>query len=487
MRHVAPHRWADAFAGKLSPRDAAAIDSHAEDCAKCARARDRIKAAQGAFADIRSEAAPEVRWDRIRAQVYWETSSQIRLERIKQPRRASFAVPLAAVGAVAGLVIAVASGSIPRGLRRGVDEPAVPVAATDSGEVGVLTLVRGDVTVDGHSAVDAFAYPLGTASEIRTGSGEVSVQFGDGSAFAVGPRSVLRMREFDRHAIALEIDGRIDVEVAPRAPGQKFVVIAGSRTVEVRGTGFRVERLGDAVAVACRHGRVAVKDDHGELEVGAGEAVDVPVGATIDQVGVRDLATSELAELATAAPHRLAVWAERDAMTSLTTALSVAAPDDRAVRVDGAEVGQGPLTMRVVSGRHLVETELDGVWVSAGWVDVHGDPVAVSAGVEAVATEPSKKVDVPKADPGASTRVRRRQLGKQLPAVRGCARKLHKSGFDDIYVVVELSIDSNGAVRFANVVDTDVPGDTAKCVRDKVAAMQFPPGPVATWRERIEP
>src|SRR4029078_4014301 len=100
----------------------------------------------------------------------------------------------------------------------------------------------------------------------------------------------------------------------------------------------------------------------------AGEAVAVPIGATIGQVGVRDLATSELAELAAAAPHRLSVWAERDAMTSLTTALSVATPADRGGRGDGAEVGQGPLTVRVVSGRHLVETELDGVWVSAGWV-----------------------------------------------------------------------------------------------------------------------
>jgi hypothetical protein len=485
MKHVAPHRWADAIAGKLSPRDAGAIATHADACEKCARARDRIKAAHAAFADIRATPAPEVKWDRVRAQVYWETSSQLRLERIKQPaRRASFAVPIASLGAIAALVAAVASGSVPRGRRAQPDAYPGPIAAAgDSREVGVLTLVRGDATVDGKSAVDAFAHPLRAASEIRTGSGEVSVQFGDGSAFAVGPRSVLRLREFDRKAISLEIDGRLDVDVAPRAPGQRFVVIAGSRTVEVRGTGFRVERLGDAVTVACRHGRVAVKDGGGEVEVGAGEAVDVPTGSTIDTVAIRDLASSELAELAAAEPHRLAVWAERDAMTELTAALTVMAPAERGVRVDGAEVGNGPLTVRVVSGRHLVETLVEGAWVSAGWVDVHDDPIQI-----ATAQAEPKKVDPPKPEPAVNgSKIRRKQLRKQLDAVRGCARALHKSGIEDAFIVIELSIDARGAVRFANVVDTDLSDGTAKCVRDTVARMKFPAGPAATWRERIEP
>jgi hypothetical protein len=494
VRHVAPHRWADALAGRLSPVEAGAMAAHADGCTRCARARDRITAGRAAFGEIKTGAMPEVKWDRVRAQVYWETSSQMRMERLKQPReRASFAVPLASVAAVAALVAAVASGSVPR--NPFVDDPfeAPPVVAADTGDVGVLTLVRGDATIDGRPALEAFATALQATSEIRTGSGEVSVQFGDGSAFAVGPRSVLRVRQFDRHAIALEIDGRIDVDVAPRAPGQRFVVLAGSRTVEVRGTGFRVERTGDAVAVSCRHGRVAVRDDAGEVEVRAGEGVEVATGSRVEGTPVRALADDELVTLAAAAPHRLAVWASPDAVTALTAALTVEAPADRGVRVDGAMVGRGPLTVRVVSGRHLVETEeaseADG-WASAGWVDVRGGAIEVAAApedtVEPVSPTPLQGT-APRPDLSAGKSLRRKQLGKQLGDVRHCARALHKQGIDDTYVELELSVDARGAVRYANLLATDLPPTAAQCVRDAVAEMRFPAGPAATWRETIRP
>jgi hypothetical protein len=489
VKHVPPHRWSEILTGKLDADEAAAMSAHADGCARCARARDRITAARTAFADIRSEPSPEVKWDRVRAQVYWKTS-QHRLERVKMPRASSFAVPLASLGAVAVLIAAVASGSVPRGLRERPELASATAPAQENLEVGVLTLVRGDVTVDGRAAVESFERALVATSEIRTGSGEVSVQFGDGSAFSVGPRSVLRLREFDRHAIVLEIDGQLDVDVAPRAPGQRFIVMAGQRTVEVRGTGFRVERFGDAVTVQCRHGRVAVKDGDGEVEVTGGEGVAVPTGSAVAGTPVHELDAAELAGLASTVPHRLAVWAAPDAVTALTAPLTVMTPADRNVRVDGAEVGRGPLTVRVVSGRHLVETEVDGAWVSAGWVDVRDGAIQVAA-VEEIAAPP-KVVDPPRPPrvdktPAASKNLRRQQLGKQLDDVRYCARALHKQGIDDTYVELELSVDANGAVRYANVVATDLPSTMSKCVRDAVAAMEFPAGPAAAWRETIKP
>jgi ferric-dicitrate binding protein FerR (iron transport regulator) len=486
--HVAPHRWADALAGRLAPRDVAAMATHADRCERCALARDRIGAAQATYADLRTEPAPEMKWDQVRAQAYWETQSQLRLERVRaRPRTTQLSVPIAAIAGIAALVIAVASGSVPRKRvgRQTYITAVGPVADPD--EIGALTLVRGDVTVDGTRALDAFAHSLGTGSEIRTGSGDVSVQFGPGSAFAVGPRSVLRMRQFDRKAIALEIDGRIDVDVAPRAPGQRFAVIAGHRTIEVRGTGFRVERAGDTVVVQCRHGRVAVIDDGGELELRAGQGVELAAGVAVRDAKVKELETATLAALAHAAPHRLAVWAAPDAVTAMTAPLSVMAAPGRGVRVDGTEVGAGPLTVRVVAGRHLVETaEIDGDWVSAGWVDVRQAPIEVAA-IEDEPVAPPRKVDPAKPDLRRARKLRGKQLQGQLGSAAHCLRTLRKQGIADTFLSIELQVDARGAVRFANVVDTDLPTATADCVREAVVQMQFPPGPSVTWRETIQP
>ena len=38
-KHVAPHRWADALAGEVSPAERAEMEAHAASCAKCAIAR----------------------------------------------------------------------------------------------------------------------------------------------------------------------------------------------------------------------------------------------------------------------------------------------------------------------------------------------------------------------------------------------------------------------------------------------------------------
>lgn len=78
MRHIAPHRWADARAGLIAPAEVAAMERHAGSCARCAAERERIGDAITAFADIREIEAPELSWDHIGARVYWVTSSERR-------------------------------------------------------------------------------------------------------------------------------------------------------------------------------------------------------------------------------------------------------------------------------------------------------------------------------------------------------------------------------------------------------------------------
>jgi hypothetical protein len=172
-------------------------------------------------------------------------------------------------------------------------------------------------------------------------------------------------------------------------------------------------------------------------------------------------------------------------VTALTAPLSVMAPAGRGVRVDGSELGEGPLTVRVVAGRHLVETEVDGDWVSAGWVNVRQAPIEVAAADEPLA--PAKPATPPKRDLRKARALRAGQLRKQLGSAAHCLRRLDKEGIEDTYLAIELQVDARGAVRFANVVDTDLPSSTADCVREAVVQMEFPPGPSVTWRETIKP
>lgn len=74
------------------------------------------------------------------------------------------------------------------------------------------------------------------------------------------------------------IDGTIDIEVEPLAPGERFRVAVGRAEVEVRGTAFTVTaRAGqhtiELLEVAVAHGRVAVRPEVGApVSLGAGQA-----------------------------------------------------------------------------------------------------------------------------------------------------------------------------------------------------------------------
>src|SRR5262249_59351666 len=121
------------------------------------------------------------------------------------------------------------------GRRPGRPRPPAPAALA-----GLVNRASGDVMVDGVRPADLFARTLAQGSKIATADGRVDIQFGDKSAFALGPRSTIELRRFDVEIIELAVDGTVDIVVAPRAAGQRFLVDAGDQVVEVRGTQFRV-------------------------------------------------------------------------------------------------------------------------------------------------------------------------------------------------------------------------------------------------------
>jgi len=492
-RHVPAHRWADAFAGRLDEAERAQLDRHAASCKACADVRARVGRASDSYGAIRTQAAPELPWDSVRARVHWSVSKEKRAQSQPSRRRVPHLAWAALAVTCAGTLALVTNADPPRALEapvaalpRPVIAPptAVPVAPPPAALAGLVVRTAGatsggEVMIDGAHRADLFTRRLGAGTVIATGDGRVDVQFGDASAFALGPHSTLELRRFDVELIELVVDGTIDLEVAPRLPGQRFVVVAGEHTVEVRGTRFRVRREAVATTIECRHGLVAVRDRSSQIEVGTARRVQLQPGAAISPELVVPLSVAELASLTETDPVRVPMWSV-DALVTGSAPLEIATVGRRDVRVDGIELGLAPLRVRVMPGRHTVEAaDTAGRFRRAGWVDVSAPTEgAMPARLEVPADAPRTA--------GFSERRRQLRAGIDLVRLARCTRSIAKAGMTDTYVQVELAVDAAGAVGFLNVIDTDLPSATASCVRDVLADVRFGPGAAATWREKID-
>jgi ferric-dicitrate binding protein FerR (iron transport regulator) len=411
--------------------------------------------------------------------------SLVGLDQAPAPRRwlAPLALGLAAAGAV---VFAIASDPLPKyEASQIVETPTVQKKSTPQSPAkpaplaGLVNRATGDVMIDGIRPDDVFTRRLVAGTVIATGDGRVDVQFGEASAFALSPRSMLELRRFDADAIELVVEGTVDIEVAPRTTHQTFIVRAGERVVEVRGTQFRVQHDKTATTVACRHGLVAVRDAKGHVEVGAARRVRLAADHAVAAERMGPLSVDEVNDLAQATPMTLPMW-NLETLLQGSAPLEIATVGRRDVRVDGVELGLAPMRVRVLPGRHTVETaDHAGRFRRAGWVDVTV-PIAGS--------KPAR-LEVPAEPPPTPTiSVRRKQLTTRVDKARlaHCVRSIAKSGLTGTYVQVEISVDAGGAVGFLNVIDTDLPSATASCVRDVLADVRFGNGDAATWRERID-
>ena len=501
-KHVVPHRWADVLAGHVSRGERAEMERHAATCPRCDRDRVRVQRVSDTFPVIREQPAPELGWDGVRARIHWAVSKARR----QRDRRDGHGAP--------GELDADARGA--SGSRRRLVPIVAAVAAVVVGGVGVYSVTRsaapaprvapiahasvahptpapltalvsrlaGDVMIDGARPADAgaaFARPLGAGTVIATGDGRLDVQFGEASAFALGPRSTLELRTFDADTIALVVEGSVDLEVAPRAKHQRFFVIAGDRTIEVRGTRFAVKQDATGTLVSCQHGLVAVRDATAhEVEVGTARRAFVPAGHGTAEAHAVPLTADELAGLAAATPWATPGWSAALAARSAPLEIATAVPH-QVVRVDGLELGLAPFAMRVMPGRHTIEAaDPAGRFQRAGWVDVNGSEVAH---FEAPA------VDEPAlaASPNAAIRARRHEFaaGIARAGIQPCMRRLAKSGLTDTFVQIEITVDASGAVNVLNIIDTDLPAGTAACVHDALSNIHFAAGPAASWRQKL--
>jgi hypothetical protein len=480
-KHVAPVRWADAFAGAVSADERAEMERHAAECPKCRRERVRVQRASDTLPVMRLQVAPELSWDSIRARVHWAVSKAKRT--IGEPplvSRRRFQL-LAATAALAAGGIGVYAFTR--------STPVAPVIATHAPEAVVqaapltalVSRLAGDVMIDGvhPDANAAFRSPLGAGTVLATGDGRIDVQFGEASAFALGPHSTLELFMFDADTITLVVDGTVDLEVAPRAKHQRFNVLAGDRTIEVRGTRFAVKRDATGTLVSCQHGLVAVHSNAGpELMVGTARKAFMSAGHSLADAHAVPLTAEELTALATTAPWSTPGWADLVAH-SAPLDITAAAPQ-RAVRVDGVELGAAPFAMRATPGRHTIEAaDNAGHFHRAGWVDV---TAAARAHFEAMPL-PN---DLATPSSGAITaRKHEFTIGLDRARLKQCTRRLAKSGLLNTFVQIEITVDAAGAINVLNVVDTDLPSDTAQCVHDALADVHFAAGTAATWREKL--
>lgn len=502
MRHVAPERWADALAERLPPDELARMTAHAESCERCRLAQRRIQAARGTMLAMAQAPAPELPWDSIRAKVRWELSpagstGELRvLEEARRRARRTWLTFGAAAFAAASIGVAApfllkGDGAPPSGQpERAAAPPSIPLAPGPSAApsslasvadhaaqplVALVTRARGAVQIDGDSQ-NLFERAIVAGAVLSSAAGSLDVQLGEGSALTLAPRGNLRIERLDSALIELSIDGVVDLEVAPRAPGQRFLVRSGAQLVEVHGTQFRVEHRADETRVSCRHGLVTVREGTRTQKIAAGETVAVRTGEPMAQPSRLDEAA--LVELALATPYRVP-WDDAASVRTTTARLELVAAADRRVRLDGVELGSGTTAVRVGRGRHLVETSQgDAPFRRAGWAVVGAK--ATSVRFEAGSEEATR----------TSGAAYQRLCELRARLVRGklarCVRPLAKQGLSGTFVRVELAIERDGAISYLNILDTDLPGSLAECVRAVVSDVRFVAGPAATVVERIE-
>ncbi len=478
--HVAPHRWADAFAGKLAARDVATMDAHAESCPRCAQGRDRVQRASESFPKLRTQVPPDLAWDAVRARVHWAVSSEKRTPPRPMVRRLlPFALGAGALAA-GGIAIAVMSASdqptIAVSPAKMKTRPDVVPAVAPPHEVTQLAAV---VVRETGSHRRAFDELIEAGDVITTRDARLDLQFDDASAISLAPSSILSVRRLDSDQIELFLQqGSLDVTVSKRSPDQRFIVsLAAGRSVEVRGTQFRVTEHGNLSRVECAHGKVALRDASGEVEIPGARKLELGALAPVANVRPTELSANELKALVEATPMTMPVWPGAAQLAQQSAGLEIASVATRDVRVDGVEVGAAPIRVRVMPGRHTVETaDAAGRFRRAGWVDT-------TAGKPA-------RLDVHPEEPAANTAAtaRRKQLLGAVDRARlaTCTRAIAKSGLTDTYVRIEVSIDETGAVQFLNILDTDLASATASCVREVLADVRFAAGPAATFRAKLD-
>jgi len=175
-------------------------------------------------------------------------------------RRRRLALSISAAGALCAAALALIAGV------RGQSALTPPVAAAPPKPVESTFVAVGDTPAT-----------LRAGDRLRSDSGAVELEGGDGTSVRLAARSELRLLRADAERWLQLAGGEVSVHVTKLKPGQRFVIVTPDAEVEVRGTRFQVQ-VGDEKD-GC--GTVThVRVDEGIVDVRAGGGVArIPAGS----------------------------------------------------------------------------------------------------------------------------------------------------------------------------------------------------------------
>lgn len=507
MKHVAPTQWAQLCRGQATPAQQQAWLAHASRCPRCAASRQTIEAATASFAELATATPPELPYEAIRTQTMWKVAADarstsqrmaaVRPRRIRWAALAGFSAILAA-GAwwmvprvhdeataprQAAVARATAHGPHREGGMIGTASPRTTAPDATAGRVAdrdpagaaqpvlasIYKIAGGPIALDGvhldpRSGGAVFDAPIRVGAVLATGAGAATLQLESQAAVTIAPASTVTLHALNAREIAFAVSGSVDVAVAERLPGQRFTVLAGTRAITVHGTQFVVAHEAGTTTVTCVRGLVELQEGPQRALVQAGQVLRV---TTAGAWGAPRALTEP--ERATLTARMAVVEAARTATGDARLRIQGKA---NAVRVDGIDLGAAPIVVRVAPGRHRVETETHaGMFATQGWVRV--------------AAHTASEFVLPTQDGVGRTRIRHLHARLDPKAVQTCMRPLAKQGLGMGYVLVQISVNAQGDVVAANLVDGDVSGSIAECVRAHVATLQLPEGPAVQFVVRI--
>ncbi|MCC6750857.1 MAG: AgmX/PglI C-terminal domain-containing protein [Deltaproteobacteria bacterium] len=378
--------------GSLRPSAADRLREHLKGCPACETAYARLQQVRGVCRELGQAEPPELPFKQIEAQIRWRISQldERKRPRVRWPRLAAGLTAAAALGALAGILVyrhlspreglrAPERGTLAR--RGATLAPGIAPSDPRTALAALGTLVGGDVTVagsDGSRRALTLRQRLSEGDRLVTGKGYAAVQWGAGTGLRLGNGGELELRRLRPGEQELVLwQGALDLEVAKRAPGSRFDVLAAGLRATVKGTRFRVSTDGRAANVEVTEGEVAVQPQRG-----AWQRMTVPAGAagttasvvvrpgqklSVTASGVAELSTVEGPQLRTAL--NLQPWPSLERVLSATGLLAVETrPEDAELRLDAVRLGPTNLMLRGAIGRHLIELWRDGKLLRQEWV-----------------------------------------------------------------------------------------------------------------------
>lgn len=471
MSHLSPVQLADLCKGDLAQAQDARAQQHLQGCEQCKDAHERVKKGIAAMKEIGEQEAPELAWDHISARIYWSTSSDRRAKERKPERRPwrIAVVGVAGVGLVAGLLLWQQGRAQPKQVAD------VPVVTQPSRELVVAPPVAPSalqglvVLAEGEHQGIILNEPVVAGSEFSTKQGRLIIQFDDHSAFRVAPNSTLAIERLDSERIALRIEGRVDVDITRRQPGQEFVVLAGQHEVQVRGTAFRVDYAGGDLDVQCIRGKVIVSDGTRGVDVSAGQRFATLRALPID--------SEKLAALDKAMRMPMLPMWQAPAELIKNTSLLELQSGDLPIAIDGTYIADGSFTLRTTPGSHEVAI------VDRDGGIPRGQSIATSAGRRALKRIVSNKA-VSK-DRSVRKRELRAAIEESKRAERCLAPLAKQRMLEGSYLTLEVGINADGSQSFLNLQGSNLSSAIQSCLRDAVDAEQLSAGPAASFRIRL--